>query len=87
MQEEKPSGKRTPAAALPSGMLIKVKPQAKKARLDAGNVEEASKTKVGSDKHGSSEPAKSLNGEAAKSSEVAPFGLVSYSDESDDSES
>ncbi|KAI9099187.1 hypothetical protein K1719_024954 [Acacia pycnantha] len=80
-QEEKPSGKRNPASR-PLGMIIKVKAQAKKARVDAGNAEEASK--VGTDKHESSELAQSLNGEAAKSCEVAISGLVSYSDESDD---
>ncbi|KAK4273325.1 hypothetical protein QN277_021751 [Acacia crassicarpa] len=80
-QEEKPSGKRNPASR-PLGMIIKVKPQAKKARVDVGNAEEASK--VGTDKHESSGPAQSLNGEAVKSNEVPLSGLVSYSDESDD---
>ncbi|XP_054803987.1 uncharacterized protein LOC129307132 [Prosopis cineraria] len=80
-QEEKPTGKKN-AASRPLGMIIKVKPQAKKARVDSGNAEEASK--VGTDKHESLEPAQSLNGEAAESCEVAPSGLVSYSDESDD---
>ncbi|XP_028791419.1 PSME3-interacting protein [Neltuma alba] len=82
-QEERPSGKKNPAPRS-LGMIIKVKPQAKKARVDAGNAEAASK--VGTDKHESSEPAQPLNGEAAKSCEVAQSGLVSYSDESDDND-
>lgn len=67
-------------------MIIKVKPQAKKARQDEGNAEEASKvcTAPDIDKHESSEPVQSSNGKVAKSSEVVQTGLVSYSDESDD---
>ncbi|KAF7804973.1 protein FAM192A [Senna tora] len=84
-QEEKSAGKRNPASR-PLGMIIKVKPQAKKSRVDEGSVEEASK--VGptpdSEKHEPSEPVQSSNCEAAKSSEVAQTCLVSYSDESDD---
>ncbi|EXB37690.1 hypothetical protein L484_001809 [Morus notabilis] len=44
VQEQKAAGKKNPPAR-PIGMIIKVKPQAKKARLDQGGVEDSSKTK------------------------------------------
>ncbi|EXC24412.1 hypothetical protein L484_003720 [Morus notabilis] len=44
VQEQKVAGKKNPPAR-PIGMIIKVKPQAKKARLDQGGVEDSSKTK------------------------------------------
>lgn len=67
-------------------MIIKVKPQAKKAKLDEGNTKEVSKAGITTltDKSKLLEPVQSLNGKADKSSEVAQTGLVSYSDESDD---
>ncbi|KAK7379105.1 hypothetical protein VNO80_04558 [Phaseolus coccineus] len=85
VQEQKSAVKKNPASR-PLGMIIKVKPQAKKARLDEGNTEEISKagnTPL-NDKSKSLEPVQSSNGEADKSREVALTGLVSYSDESDD---
>ncbi|XP_004494471.1 uncharacterized protein [Cicer arietinum] len=85
IQEEKPTGKKNPASR-PLGMIIKVKPQAKKAKLDEGNTKEVSKAGITTltDKSKLLEPVQSLNGKADKSSEVAQTGLVSYSDESDD---
>lgn len=85
LQEEKSAGKRNPASR-PLGMMIKVKPQAKKAKVDEGYAEEVSKagTTPENDKRKSSEPVQSLNGQADKPYEVAQTGLVSYSDESDD---
>lgn len=85
MQEQKSAVKKNPASR-PLGMIIKVKPQAKKARLDEGNTEEISKagnTPL-NNKSKSLEPVQSSNSEADKSREVALTGLVSYSDESDD---
>ncbi|KAK7397027.1 hypothetical protein VNO78_18192 [Psophocarpus tetragonolobus] len=85
VQEQKSAVKKNPASR-PLGMIIKVKPQAKKAKVDEGNTEEISKagnTPV-NDNSESLEPVLSLNGEADKPREVALTGLVSYSDESDD---
>ncbi|KAK7337591.1 hypothetical protein VNO77_18173 [Canavalia gladiata] len=85
IQVEKSSGKKNPASR-PLSMIIKVKPQTKKAKVDDGNAEEVSKagdTPV-NDKSMSLEPVQSLNGRADKSREIAQTGLVSYSDESDD---
>ncbi|KAK7266504.1 hypothetical protein RIF29_19148 [Crotalaria pallida] len=85
IQEEKPVGKKNPAS-LPLGMIIKVKPRAKKAKVDEGSAKEVSKagTTPENDKRKSLEPVQPLNGEADKSREVVLTGLVSYSDESDD---
>jgi hypothetical protein len=85
-QEEKPvAGKKNPASR-PLSMIIKVKPQAKKAKLDEGNAEEVSKAGITSvnDKSKPLEPVQPLNDIDKKSNEVALTGLVSYSDESDD---
>ncbi|KAL2566716.1 hypothetical protein AAZV13_19G184000 [Glycine max] len=82
---QKSAGKKNPASG-PLGMIIKVKPQAKKAKVDQGNAEEISKagnTPV-NDKSKSLETVQPLNGEADKSQVVALTGLVSYSDESDE---
>lgn len=85
LQEEKPAGKRNPASR-PLSMIIKVKPQTKKAKVDEGNAEEVSKARTTpvNDNNKSLELVQSLNGEADKSHEIAQTGLVSYSDESDD---
>nr|AFK35840.1 unknown [Lotus japonicus] len=85
VQEEKPAGKRNPASR-PLSMIIKVKPQTKKAKVDEGNAEEVSKARTTpvNDNNKSLELVQSLNGEADKSHEIAQTGLVSYSDESDD---
>jgi hypothetical protein len=79
------TGKKNPASH-PLSMIIKVKPQAKKAKLDEGNTE-VSKAGINSvnDKSKPLEPVQPLNDIADKASEeVAQTGLVSYSDESDD---
>ncbi|KAL5135805.1 hypothetical protein HKD37_03G008633 [Glycine soja] len=84
VQEQKSAGKKNPASR-PLGLIIKVKPQAKKTKVNQGNAEEISKagnTPV-NDRSKSLEPVQALNGEADKS-QVALTGLVSYSDESDD---
>ncbi|WVZ07581.1 hypothetical protein V8G54_020927 [Vigna mungo] len=85
VQEQKSAVKKNPASR-PLGMIIKVKSQAKKARLEEENTEEISKAgnTPPNDKSKSLEPIQALNGEANKSREVALTGLVSYSDESDD---
>ncbi|KAI5424759.1 hypothetical protein KIW84_030809 [Lathyrus oleraceus] len=86
IQEEKPAaGKKNPASR-PLSMIIKVKPQAKKAKVDEGNTEEVSKAGITyvNDKSKPLEPVQPLNGIADKSNEVGLTGLVSYSDESDD---
>ncbi|KHN14171.1 hypothetical protein glysoja_028569 [Glycine soja] len=85
VQEQKSAGKKNPASR-PLGLIIKVKPQAKKTKVNQGNAEEISKagnTPV-NDKSKSLETVQPLNGEADKSQVVALTGLVSYSDESDD---
>lgn len=85
-QEEKPAaGKKNPASR-PLSMIIKVKPQAKKAKVDEGNTEEVSKAGITSvnDKSKPLEPVQPLNVIADKSNGVGLTGLVSYSDESDD---
>lgn len=85
-QEEKPAaGKRKPASR-PLNMIIKVKPQAKKAKVDEGNTEDVPKAGITyvNDKSKPLEPVQPLNGIADRSNEVAQTGLVSYSDESDD---
>lgn len=84
VQEQKSAGKKNPASR-PLGLIIKVKPQAKKTKVNQGNAEEISKagnTPV-NDRSKSLEPVQALNGEADKS-QVALTGLVSYSDESDE---
>ncbi|KAK7284516.1 hypothetical protein RJT34_19262 [Clitoria ternatea] len=84
LQEEKSTGKKHPASR-PLGMIIKVKPPAKKAKVDEGNAEVVSKagTIPANDKSKSLEPVQSSNGEADKSRDIGQIGLVSYSDESD----
>ncbi|CAJ1873211.1 unnamed protein product [Sphenostylis stenocarpa] len=85
VQEQKSALKKNPTSR-PLGMIIKVKPQAKKARVDERNTEEISKAGniTPNDKNKSLEPVQFRNGEADKSREIALTGLVSYSDESDD---
>ncbi|OIV95337.1 hypothetical protein TanjilG_07493 [Lupinus angustifolius] len=87
VKEEKSVGKKNPAS-LPLGMMIKVKPRAKKAKVDEGYAEEVSKAGTAPDNliRKSLEPVQSLNDEDDKSREVASTGLVSYSDESDDND-
>lgn len=86
LQEQKSVGKKNPPARS-LGMLIKVKPQPKRAKLDQGDVEEPSNAAkvpdVGIEK--SSQPIATPNGGGAdKWNDAAKTGLVSYSDESEE---
>ncbi|XP_048337284.1 uncharacterized protein LOC107426169 [Ziziphus jujuba] len=86
VQEQKSVGKKNPPARS-LGMLIKVKPQPKRAKLDQGDVEEPSNAAkvpdVGIEK--SSQPIATPNGGGAdKWNDAAKTGLVSYSDESEE---
>ncbi|XP_038681273.1 PSME3-interacting protein [Tripterygium wilfordii] len=85
VQEQKPIGKKN-SASRPLSMIVKVKPQAKKARTDAGNVEEETdKLKRPSPTmNKSSNTMKMSNDYAVECHYVAKSGLVSYSDESGD---
>ena len=85
MQEQKAPGKKNPPAR-PIGTIIKVKPQAKKAKLDQGGVEEPSKTKKAVDinTEETSQPPTISNGDSGSSGDVIKTSLVSYSDESDE---
>ncbi|GLT31776.1 hypothetical protein SLA2020_064860 [Shorea laevis] len=97
-QEQKPVAKKHPAAH-PLSMIIKVKPQAKKAKTGHGSAEEPSETaKMPEvDARKTPDPAEAPNGEtkpdSTKTTEgdankypdgVAKTCLVSYSDESED---
>ncbi|XVF22191.1 hypothetical protein REPUB_Repub12eG0152600 [Reevesia pubescens] len=82
-QENKSAGRKNPAAR-PLGMIIKVKPQAKKAKID--QEKELPNTMKVPDAYTVKTP-KSVNtpnGDTNKSLDVAKTGLVSYSDESED---
>lgn len=85
MQEHKSAGRKNPPAR-PLGAILKVKPQAKKAKLDQGGAIDASNKKNISDvdKEKSSQPTKLPNADSDKTSDVVRTGLVSYSDESDE---
>ncbi|KAH1108576.1 hypothetical protein J1N35_012344 [Gossypium stocksii] len=76
-QEQKTVGKKNPATR-PLGMLIKVKPQAKRAKTEPeGKLVSGTKAPdVDNVESPKSDPDKSLN--------VVKTGLVSYSDESED---
>ncbi|GMJ01358.1 hypothetical protein like AT3G62140 [Hibiscus trionum] len=76
-QEQKSAGKKNPAAR-PLGMIIKVKPQAKRART------EPEEKPVSATKAPDVNTVKSPEGDPGKSLNVAKTGLVSYSDESED---
>ncbi|KAK8630453.1 hypothetical protein V6N13_079245 [Hibiscus sabdariffa] len=76
-QEQKTVGKRNPAAR-PLGMIIKVKPQAKRAKT------EPEEKLVSATKARDADNVKSAGGDSDKSLNVAKTGLVSYSDESED---
>nr|XP_011467160.1 PREDICTED: protein FAM192A [Fragaria vesca subsp. vesca] len=84
-EQLKPTGKRNPPA-FPLGMIVKVKPQAKKAKTDQGGIGEATSTakptNVNTDK--TLEVTKTPEGDADNSSAVSETGLVSYSDDSED---
>ncbi|XAR58351.1 hypothetical protein NMG60_11013720 [Bertholletia excelsa] len=87
VQEQKLVGKKS-MPGRPLGMIIKVKPPAKKAKIDAANVEEsldAIKSRgVGAGKH--VDLVKTPDGGGYQSPIIANTGLVSYSDESEDDE-
>ncbi|KAG4132668.1 hypothetical protein ERO13_D08G047500v2 [Gossypium hirsutum] len=76
-QEQKTVGKKNPATR-PLGMLIKVKPQAKRAKTEPEEklISGTKAPDVDNVESPKSDPDKSLN--------VAKTGLVSYSDESED---
>ncbi|KAB1200430.1 hypothetical protein CJ030_MR0G007253 [Morella rubra] len=86
IQERKPVGRKNPPAH-PLGMIIKVKPQPKKAKLDPGASDEPSdvaKTR-GADAERASEPVTTRsNNNVDKTQDVRITGLVSYSDESEE---
>ncbi|KAM3736085.1 hypothetical protein ACB098_10G136900 [Castanea mollissima] len=84
-QEQKSIGRKN-MPARPLGMIIKVKPQAKKARLETGTIEQLSEVvKIHAvDAEKSSEPLKKSNSNTSKSQDVGISGLVSYSDESEE---
>lgn len=79
----KPVRRKNPPTNPLRGLIIKVKPQAKKAK-----TEEVSSS---SENRGSSDTAKTSNGDNNNKSHQSPVkgvlgGLVSYSDESEDEE-
>lgn len=81
LQEKKLAGRKNPPAR-PLGMIIKVKPQTKKARIEMGNLDVVKSPSVGAEKHLDS--IKPPNGDANKPHVVANTGLVSYSDDSEE---
>ena len=85
MQEHKSIGRKI-LPARPLGMIIKVKPQAKKAKLETGTSEQPSEVvKINAvDAEKSSEMLKKSNSNTSKSQDVGISGLVSYSDESEE---
>lgn len=71
--------------ARPLGMIIKVKPQAKKAKLETGTIEQPSEVvKIHAVDAESSETLKKSDSNTVKSQDVGISGLVSYSDESEE---
>ncbi|KAK8614984.1 hypothetical protein V6N13_068770 [Hibiscus sabdariffa] len=76
-QEQKSVGKKNPAAR-PLGMIIKVKPQAKRAKT------EPEEKPVSATEAPDADTVKSPEGDTDKSHNVGITGLVSYSDESED---
>ncbi|KAK2649823.1 hypothetical protein Ddye_017312 [Dipteronia dyeriana] len=85
VQEQKSGGRKNPATR-PLGMIVKVKPQAKKAKINESRVEKSSEVKkTDIDAEKSPEPVKTTNiGDTNKVDDVSKIGLVSYSDESED---
>lgn len=85
IQEQQSVGRKNPPAR-PLGMIIKVKPQAKKAKLNPGSSKESSDVvkipDVETEKI--SGPVTTPNGNINKSQDVVLTGLVSYSDESEE---
>ncbi|KAK3194405.1 hypothetical protein Dsin_025715 [Dipteronia sinensis] len=85
VQEQKSGGRKHPATR-PLGLIVKLKPQPKKAKINEASVEkpsEVKKTDIDAEK--SPEPVKTSNiGDTNKADDVSKIGLVSYSDESED---
>ncbi|KAE9460380.1 hypothetical protein C3L33_07724, partial [Rhododendron williamsianum] len=81
VQEKKLVGRKNPPAR-PLGMIIKVKPQAKKAKIVMGNLDVVKSPSVDTEKHLDS--VKSPNGDGDEPHVVANTGLVSYSDDSEE---
>lgn len=67
-------------------MIIKVKPQAKKAKIDMGNLDVVKSPSVDTEKHLDSvkSPNGDGDGDGDKPHVVANTGLVSYSDDSEE---
>lgn len=87
LQEHKSVGRKNPPARpRPFGMIIKVKPQAKKAKLDPGTSEKPSDVVkiLGVDPEKSLEPVTTSNSDTNESQDFGIAGLVSYSDESEE---
>lgn len=84
-QEQKSAEKKNPPPRR-LGMIIKVQPQAKKAKIDQGGSEEPRNTlkRPHVDTEKTLEVIKTLNGGIDKSSVAAKTGLVSYSDDSEE---
>ncbi|XVE73536.1 hypothetical protein DITRI_Ditri11bG0126400 [Diplodiscus trichospermus] len=82
-QEQKSAGKRNPVA-LPISMIIKVKPQAKKAKFDQEKELPSTMKAPDVDTVETPNHVDTRNGGTRKSLDVAKTGLVSYSDESED---
>ncbi|KAJ9171656.1 hypothetical protein P3X46_014988 [Hevea brasiliensis] len=84
VQEQRTVGKKNPPAR-PLSMIIKVKPQAKKAKTEVGNVEPSDIVRTPDiDTEKSSDLVKIPNSDAKKFPNVAKTVPVSYSDESED---
>lgn len=86
MQEHKLAGRKNPPPR-PLSMIIKVKPQPKKAKMDSASLEEPQDT-IKSSNSDTEKPLDGVltpKGDAEEScSEVAKPSLVSYTDESED---
>ncbi|KAI9180394.1 hypothetical protein LWI28_004388 [Acer negundo] len=82
---QKSGGRKNPATR-PLGMIVKVKPQPKKAKINELSVEKHSEVKnTDIDSEKSPEPVKTSNiDDTNKADDVSKIGLVSYSDESED---
>ncbi|XP_065859881.1 uncharacterized protein [Euphorbia lathyris] len=84
VQDQKTIGKRNPPAR-PLSMIIKVKPQAKKAKIDEENIEPTKIVKTPDVDTKESDLLKLPSGDdATELQSVSKTGLVLYSDESED---
>ncbi|XP_021279930.1 protein FAM192A [Herrania umbratica] len=82
-QEQKSVGRKNPAAR-PLGMIIKVKPQAKKAKIDQEKELPNTMKAPNVDTLKTPNSVNTFNGDTDKAPDVVKTGLVSYSDESED---